>query len=79
MEAVIESYAANFKNVLVKVSDGSLLRGRVNIGENYRRLSDLFRHSNESFIVMVSEESPENPKKVFFINKNYIIWAEAQD
>jgi hypothetical protein len=79
MEAVIESYAANFKNVLVKVSDGSLLRGRVNIGENYRRLSDLFRHSNESFIVMVSEETPESPKKVFFINKNYIIWAEAQD
>ena len=79
MEAVNESYVANFKNVLVKVSDGSLLRGRVNIGENYRRLSDLFRHSNESFIVMVSEESQENPKKVFFINKNYIIWAEAQD
>ena len=79
METVMESHGANYKNVQVKVSDGSLLRGRVNIGENYRRLSDLFRHSNDSFIVMVSEESPDNPQKVYFINKSYIIWAEAQD
>jgi hypothetical protein len=79
MDAVKEPYVANFKNVLVKVSDGTLLRGKVNIGENYHRLSDMFRHSNDSFIVLVAEESPENTKKVFFINKTYIIWAEAQD
>lgn len=79
MDALKESYMADFRNVQVKVSDGSLLRGKVNIGDNYRRLSDLFKHSDDSFIVMVSEEPPEHPPKVYFINKNYIIWAEAQD
>ncbi len=79
MDLEKELYVANFKNVQVKVSDGSLIRGKVNIGDNYHRVSDMFRHSNDSFIVLVSEESPDSPQKVYFINRNYIVWAEAQD
>ena len=79
MEPAKETFVTNFKSVVVKVSDGSLVRGKVNIGENYHRLSDLFKRSNDAFIVVVSDESPECPNKVFFINKQYIIWAEAQD
>jgi len=74
-----EPYVTNFKNVEVKISDGSLIKGKVNIGENYNRLSDLFRHTNDSFITVVSEEFHESPIKVYFINKNYIIWAGAED
>jgi hypothetical protein len=79
MEPAKDTYVTNFKQVMVKVSDGSLVRGKVNIGENYHRLSDLFKHSNDSFIVVVADEAPESVNKVFFINKQYIIWAEAQD
>jgi hypothetical protein len=79
MENFKETYLANSKNVEVKISDGSMIKGRVNIGEHYQRLSDLFRHSNDNFIVVVPEEALEIPKKVYFINKTYIIWAGAED
>jgi hypothetical protein len=72
-------YVTNFKNVEVKISDGSLIKGKVNIGETYNRLSDLFRHSNYTFITVVVEDPDQGPKKVYFINKNYIIWAGAED
>ena len=72
-------YATNFKNVEVKISDGSLIKGKVNIGENFHRLSDLFRHASDSFITVVSDDLRESPNKVYFINKNYIIWAGAED
>jgi hypothetical protein len=72
-------YVTNFKNVEVRIFDGSLIKGKVNIGESYQRLSDLFRHTNDSFITVVSEELHESPIKVYFINKNYIIWAGAED
>jgi hypothetical protein len=79
MEDIRKLYVTNFKNVEVKISDGSLIKGKVNIGENYHRLSDLFRHDNEPFIVVVSEDTHESPNKVCFINKKYIIWAGAED
>ena len=79
MEDIRKLYVTNFKNVEVKISDGSLIKGKVNIGENYHRLSDLFRQTNDTFITVVAEDPHETPKKVYFINKNYIIWAGAED
>jgi hypothetical protein len=79
MEDIRKLYVTNFKNVEVKISDGSLIKGKVNIGENYHRLSDLFRQINDTFITVVAEDPHESPQKVYFINKNYIIWAEAED
>jgi hypothetical protein len=79
MDNLQAPFVTNFKNVEVKISDGSMIKGKVNIGENFHRLSDLFRHSNDSFIVVVSEDPRESPNKVYFINKNYIIWAGAED
>jgi hypothetical protein len=72
-------YVRNFKDVVVKISDGTTVKGKVNIGDRFHRLSDLFRLSQESFITLVSEESTESLNEVFFINKNYILWAKAED
>ena len=68
-----------FKNVLVKMSDGSLIQGKVNTTEQHRRLSDWFRNDTHPFIVVVSEESPENPPEIFIINKSQIAWVKARD
>ncbi len=78
MDLVKGGYKVNFKNVLVKMSDGSLIHGKVNVGDNYHCLSDKLRHSTHPFMV-VSEESPENPPKIFIVNKSHIVWAETQD
>jgi len=68
-------YTVNFTNVEVKISDGSVIKGKVNIRGDYNRLSDFLRHSQEQFMVIVSEESSEDSQKVFFVNKNYIVGA----
>jgi hypothetical protein len=68
-------YTVNFKNVEIKFSDGSMIKGKVNISETHRRLSDFLRHSQEQFITVISEESRDDSQKVFFVNKNYIVWA----
>ncbi len=68
-------YTVNFAKVEVKISDGSIIKGKVNIRGDYSRLSDFLRHSQEQFLVIVPEESGPNSLEVFFINKNYIVWA----
>ena len=70
-----DQWVRNYKNMTVKMTDGSILKGKVNIGE-MTRLSHLFKVSQENFISLVPEEGS---KKVFIINKNYILWAESED
>jgi len=66
----------NFKRVTVKMSDGSIFAGKVNI-RGFQRLSDYLRTTDDRFLVILSEE--DQPQKVMMVNKNYILWAEAAD
>jgi hypothetical protein len=66
----------NLKRVTVKMSDGSVFTGEVNI-RNFQRLSDFFRGVNDQFVLLVSEESQS--RRVLMVNKSYLIWAEAMD
>jgi hypothetical protein len=68
-------YTVNFAKVEVKISDGSIIKGKVNIRGDYTRLSDFLRYSPEQFLVIVSEEAGAGSQNIFFINKNYIVWA----
>ncbi len=71
-------WETNFKALTVKMSDGSLLTGKVNI-RNFPRLSDYFRQSEDQFITMLCPGGEEGQTKAVMINKSYVIWAEAQD
>ena len=53
--------------------------GKVNIRDAHHRLSDFFRLSQEQFITVISDESKEDSQNVFFVNKNYIVWAAPED
>jgi len=79
MEKFRESYVTNYKNVIVRISDGSTIKGKVNIRDTHHRLSDFFRLSQEQFITVISDESKEDSQNVFFVNKNYIVWAGPED
>lgn len=69
-------WEVNFKEVsTVKMSDGSIFAGKVNI-RNFPRLSDFLRSASDPFIAIVSDEG-EPHSKVLMVNKNYIIWAEV--
>jgi predicted P-loop ATPase len=69
-------WEVNFKRITVKMSDGSVFTGKVNI-RGFQRLSDYLRTTDDRFLVILSEDG--QLQKVMMVNKNYILWAEAAD
>ncbi len=79
MAKLDDGYIRNYRSVILKMSDGSMLTGRINLGDTFQRLSDLIRRTETQFITVASDESTEESKKVFVVNKNFIMWAESSD
>ncbi len=75
MEDKKARYRKVFRKLTVKTTDGSTLSGKVNIGL-HERASDLFTKSEQPFLIMVDVELRGTAGKVFFVNKNHIVWAE---
>ncbi len=71
-------WQTNYKPLAIKMSDGSLLAGKVNIGD-FQRLSDFFRETEDKFITLLCSVDDKEPTRVVFVNKSYIIWVEALD
>jgi hypothetical protein len=69
-------WEVNYKRVTIKMSDGSVFTGEVNI-RAFQRVSDFFRSADDQFVVLVSEEVQS--RRVVMVNRNYVIWAEALD
>lgn len=75
MEETIK-YEINYRNITVKASDSSMVKGKVNIC-TYARLSDMLKHSPEKFVTIISENE-DGSKWVTIINKEHIVWAEVE-
>jgi hypothetical protein len=71
-------YAINYKNIAVKVSDGSIISGKINI-MNFTRASDYFKAERDKFITVLSGEIEGMPQKVTIINKEHIVLADTWD
>ncbi len=69
-------WAVKPRRVAIKMSDGSLFTGELNI-RNFQRLSDFFKGADDKFVLVVPEEGQS--QRVLMLNKTYIIWAEAMD
>ena len=69
----------NAHQVTIKMRDGSVFQGCINIGSS-RRLSDFFRKSESPFIVMFEATIGEGKEKgVYFLNWNHILWVEPNE
>jgi hypothetical protein len=75
MEEKKSRYRKVYRKVTIKTTDGSTLLGKINIGM-HERASDLFTKTDSPFIVLFDVELREGTGKVFFVNKNHIVWAE---
>jgi hypothetical protein len=64
--------------VSVKTVDGSLLRGKINLGDE-KRVSDIFTKSINTFIVLTNVSSQSVESKVMIVNKNHIVWIEPEE
>lgn len=78
MEEIKDPYKREYRNVSIRTIDGSTLLGKVNIGIK-ERVSDIFTKTDNPFIVLFDVELKDGSGKVFFVNKNNIVWVEPEE
>lgn len=71
-------FTNNYKNIMVKFPDGSIVSGKINT-MSYSRLSDYLKSINDKFITVIHDELKGVPPKVTLINTEYIVWADTWD
>ena len=71
-------FQARYVKVAIKMIDGAILNGKVNLSSK-QRVSDLFTKSSNPFIVVVGALTKQAEDKIMFLNKNHIIWVEPED
>ena len=73
-----DHWVRQFKTVTIKLKDGTVVTGKLNIGD-YARVSDLFRQSPEQYLVLADAEHRGSTGKVVIVNKSEIVWVEPED
>jgi hypothetical protein len=73
-----DQWVRNYRGVTIKIKDGTVISGKVNIGE-YARVSDLLRQSQDQYIVLTEAEHRGSAGKVVIINRHEIMWAEPKE
>lgn len=57
-----DPWPKNFRTVGIKIADGTIIKGKVNIGD-YHRLSDLLKRTDDNFVTVVATKKMGNRKK----------------
>lgn len=78
MAATKDPYKREYRDITIRTTDGSTLKGKVNIGIK-QRVSDLFTKTENPFIVLFDVEHKDITGKVLFVNKSNIVWVEPKD
>jgi hypothetical protein len=68
--------------VTLKLTDGSVLKGQVNLYHEemeLNRVSDLFTKDKDPFLVLFEVDLDGETKQVFIVNKQHIVWLTPQD
>ena len=73
-----EKKEMNPAGVALKMVEGSVLQGKINIGKR-DRVSDIFTKSEEPFVVLFDASYSGGSGKTLVINKNHIVWIEPED
>jgi len=69
-------------NVTIKMEDGSLVQGKINLfaGEDVvQRVSDIFTKVIDPFIVVFDAAAEDKSGQVLILNKRNIAWIEPED
>ncbi len=82
MEVQIISRRRKFCEVTLKLADGSVLRGKVNLFYEetpLNRVSDLFTLHRDPFIVVFDAALEGTTDQVFIVNKQHIVWISPAE
>lgn len=64
----------NVKEIVVRCTDGSTMRGKVNIGDKFSRLSDWIVSNKDEFMTVFDATSEGEVDQVIIVNKAHVIW-----
>jgi hypothetical protein len=64
----------NAQSLLLKLLDGTTIKGKTNVG-SHQRLSDCLNREESPFLVVFDVSMQGQAGKVLFINKSQIMWA----
>ena len=70
------------RNLLLKLADGSMVKGKINLYHDeavIQRVSDIFTRIADPFIVVFDAKMEGEAGKVLIINKQNVIWASPAD
>jgi hypothetical protein len=82
MNVKIISRKLNPRAVSIKLVDGSLVKGKINLHHDeavVQRVSDIFTRVNDPFLVVFDATVEGKPGKVLIVNKHNVIWASPED
>ena len=82
MDVRIISRKREPRTVTMKLTDGSLVRGQVNLYHEemvLNRVSDLFTRDKDPFVVVFGALMEGITNQVLIINKRNIIWIAPED
>ena len=73
-----DQWVKQYRTVTIKIKDGTIITGKLNIGD-YPRVSDLFRQSSDQYFVLADAEHRGSTGKVVIVNKSEIVWVEPEE
>ncbi|MDD2902135.1 MAG: hypothetical protein PHU44_06835 [Syntrophales bacterium] len=82
MDVKIISRKREPRTVTMKLTDGSLIRGQVNLYHEemvLNRVSDLFTRDKDPFVVVFGALMEGLTNQVLIVNKQNIIWIAPED
>ena len=82
MGVKIISRRIDSRKVTIKMVDGSLIQGRVNVyhdEEVVQRVSDIFTKATDPFIVVFDATAEGKSGRVLILNKRNIAWVSLED
>jgi len=82
MSVKVISRRIDSRKVTIKMVDGSLVQGKVNIyhdEEVVQRVSDIFTKATDPFIVVFDATAEGKSGRVLIMNKNNIAWVSPED
>jgi hypothetical protein len=82
MNVKIISRKLNPKTVALKLVDGSVVKGKINLHHDeavIQRVSDVFTRIDDPFLVVFDATAEGKAGKVLIINKHNIIWASPEE
>lgn len=74
-----ESEDPKIKKANIRLTDGSHVKGHINI-KDHDRLSDLLNFGEDPFVVVFNATIPGSSSgKVIFVSKSQILWIRPED